>query len=223
MFYWLATWLEALGGPALFRFLTSRSLFAFVTAFLLGLWVGRPIITWLYRKGLRSEERKYQALDTGSKKGTPVMGGLILLASGLGSALAWCDLSNPRIWVLIFAAIWFALVGGYDDYAKVRGGSAEAGMSRPVKLICQLGFGLALGFYIVWPAITPFPVEFAARFYVPFRQDALVDLAQVHLLPDLSLAWLYLLGSAVVIGYSTNAVNFTDGLDGLTTVPCLLA
>jgi len=223
--FWLAGLLESAGGPALFRFLTSRALFAFMTALGVGLVVGQPIIHLLYRKGMRSKERKYQALDTGSKVGTPVMGGLILLVAGVGSALLWCDLGSLTVWLCIAASVWFGAVGALDDVMKVRGG-AEKGLSRPAKLGAQLGFGALVGLAVISPEHTPFPVEMAAEIHVPFRQAALVDLAAFSLpgLPTVwNLSWLYIVGAAIFVGFCTNAVNFTDGLDGLTTVPCLLS
>ena len=209
----------------LLRFQTSRALFAFIFALGLGLLIGRPIIHALYRRGMRSRERKYQALDTGSKQGTPVMGGLILLIAGVGSALLWCDLSNTQVWLVLGTGVWFAGVGAIDDYKKVQGG-AEKGLSRPAKLLAQLGLGVALGAFLVLSPDTPFPETIATNFYVPFRSDPRVSFNQVYLpflsVPFWDLSILYLVGSAIFIGFMTNAVNFTDGLDGLTTVPCLL-
>ena len=226
MIYWFSGVVEILGGPAIFRFLTSRALFAFITAMAVGLLVGRPVIHLLYRKGMRSKERKYQAMDTGSKVGTPVMGGLILFIAGIGSALLWCDLSSISVWLCIAASTWFGLVGAIDDVMKVRGG-AEKGMSRPLKLIAQLGFGAGLGMIVVNPEWTPFPLDLASDVFVPFRQAPLVSLDLVYLpfLPHAywNLSFLYAGLAAFFLGFCTNAVNFTDGLDGLTTVPCLLS
>ncbi len=225
MIFWLAGLLESVGGPALFRFLTSRAVFAFITALGVGLAVGQPIIHFLYRKGMRSKERKYQAMDTGSKVGTPVMGGLILLVAGVGSALLWCDLGSLTVWLCIAACFWFGGVGALDDVMKVRGG-AEKGLSRPAKLGAQLGFGALVGLAVILPEHTPFPVEMAAEVHVPFRQSALVDLAAFSVpgFPTVwDISWAYVAGAAVFVGFCTNAVNFTDGLDGLTTVPCLLS
>ena len=210
MLAWLAQLLEEAGGPALFGYSTTRGVSAFITAFLVGLACGRPIIHLLYRKGMRSKERTYGDINTESKSGTPVMGGFILLAAGLGSVLLWCDLGNTRIQVLLAACLWFAGIGFLDDYAKVKHGGADAGMSRAAKYLSQIGFGVLLGLYIVHPLVTPFVNDSAGLLHLPFFKD-----------PVLDIGWIYVPFTVVVIIYSANAVNFADGLDGLAVVPSL--
>ena len=210
MLAWLAQLLEDAGGPALFRYSTSRGVFAFVTAFAVGLVCGRPIIHLLYRKGMRSKERTYGDINTESKAGTPVMGGFILLAAGLGSVLLWCDLTNPRIQLLLAACLWFAAVGFLDDRAKVKHGGADAGMSRLAKYLSQVAFGAAVGLFVIHPALTPFDPDLAGMLYLPFFKE-----------PVLDIGWVYVPFAVVVIIYSANAVNFADGLDGLAVVPSL--
>lgn len=210
MLTWLAGLLEDAGGPALFRYSTSRAVFAFVTAFLVGLAAGRPIIHALYRRGMRSAERTYGDINTESKAGTPVMGGFILLLAGLGSVLLWCDLANSRILVLLAACAWFAWVGFLDDRAKVRRGGADAGMSRLAKYVSQIGFGVVVGLFVVHPAVSPFDPGSEGLLYLPFFKQ-----------PVLDLGWVYVPFAVLVIIYSANAVNFADGLDGLAVVPSL--
>lgn len=207
--YLAAMWEEA-GGPALFGYSTSRAVFAFVTAFLVGLAFGRPIINALYRKGMRSKERTYGDINTESKAGTPVMGGFILLAAGLGAVLLWCDLSNTRIQVLLLACVWFAAIGFLDDYGKVKHGGADAGMSRAGKYLSQIGFGVLLGIYLIHPDLTPFKGGTEGLIYLPFIKE-----------PVLDIGWWYVPFAVLVIIYSANAVNFADGLDGLAVVPSL--
>ena len=210
MFAWLAQLLEEAGGPTLFGYSTTRGVSAFVTAFLVGLIAGRPIIHLLYRKGMRSKERTYGDINTESKAGTPVMGGFILLVAGLGSVLLWCDLTNTRIQVLLGACLWFAAIGFLDDRAKVRGGTADAGMSRAAKYLSQITAGVLLGLYILHPAVSPFAPDTEGLLYLPFFKN-----------PVLDIGWIYLPFTVVVIIYSANAVNFADGLDGLAVVPSL--
>ncbi len=210
MLHWLATiWAEA-GGPALFRYVTARSAFAFLSAAVIGIAAGRPIIHALYRAGMRSKERTYGDINTASKAGTPVMGGLIILVAGVGSALLWCDLTNLCVQVLLAACLWFSAVGFYDDYHKVRGESADAGLSRVGKYGSQLGFGLLLAGVLYHPELTPFPAGEAGLVYLPFLKEAVVDLR---------LLWIPF--AMLVITYSTNAVNFADGMDGLAVVSSL--
>ena len=134
MLFWLADLVAEAGGPALFRFSTTRVVLAFLTAFVVGLLLGRPMILWLYKHGWRSKERVYGDINTRSKSGTPIMGGALILASLFISVLLWCDLSGSRIWVLLASGLWFAWMGSRDDLAKVRGGTADAGMSRKLKI-----------------------------------------------------------------------------------------
>jgi phospho-N-acetylmuramoyl-pentapeptide-transferase len=206
----LASHWESTGGPSLFGYITTRAVAAFITAFVVGLVLGRPIINALYRAGMRSKERTYGDINTQSKAGTPVMGGFIMLAAGLGAGLLWCDLSNLRIQLLIGACLWFAFVGFVDDYGKVKHGGADAGMSRFGKYLSQVGFGILLGICIMHPALTPFPAGTQGLLYLPFLKA-----------PLLNIGWFYVPFAVVVTIYSANAVNFADGLDGLAVVPSM--
>lgn len=211
MIFALSDTIARLGGPAVFQYITARALFAFLTAFLLGLWAGRPIINALYRRGFRSAERSYGDINTLSKSGTPLMGGFILLVAALGSALLWCRLDDVRVLGALACMLWFFGVGAYDDVQKVRGRAADAGMSRIWKYASQLGMGALLGALIAYapgPALAPFPAEMATELHVPMWKGALVDIG-----------WLYIPFAALVVSFITNAVNFTDGMDGLVTVP----
>jgi len=208
VFYWLGELIQEAGGPALFRYLTARSVFAVITAFLLTLLVGRPVINALYRRGYRSAERSYGDINTASKAGTPVMGGILLLLSGLGSAALWCDLGNPFVLALLAASLWFAAMGAMDDLLKVRRGDSDKGLSRAAKYFGQIAFGLALGLLVVNASTSPLPAQVASQLHVPFYKHALLDLG-----------WLYVAFIVVMIVYSANAVNFADGMDGLAIVP----
>ena len=208
MLYWLSQTIEQAGGPSIFRYITARALFAFLTAFLFGIYAGRPIINQLYKKGFRSSERSYGDINTQSKSGTPVMGGFILLAASMFSILLWCQLSDPRTLICIACMVWFFFIGAYDDIQKVRGKDPDAGLSRIGKYAAQFGMGGALGAIIVFPEISPFPLEIATEIHVPFFKSAVLDIG-----------WLYLPFAALVVSFVTNAVNFTDGMDGLVTVP----
>jgi phospho-N-acetylmuramoyl-pentapeptide-transferase len=208
MFYWLSKIIVDLGGPSLFAYLSSRSIFAFIGAFVITLLVGRPLINLLYRRGYRSIERSYGDINTATKAGTPVAGGLLIMIVGLGSAILWCDLSNPFVIILIIAGIYFGALGFIDDRLKVKNRDNDAGMPRSAKYLGQIAFGLILGLVVSMPLLTPFPPEIATELHVPFYKKALLDLG-----------WLHVLFVTVVIVYSANAVNFADGLDGLAIVP----
>ena len=133
--------IEGFGGPAVFRYITARSLFAFLTAFLFGIFAGRPIINTLYRKGFRSSERSYGDINTQSKSGTPIMGGFILLAAA-SAILLWCRLDDIGFWLLCCACFGFGI--GYDDIQKVKGKDADAGLSRVGKYLAG-GMGFRAG------------------------------------------------------------------------------
>ena len=206
--------IEGFGGPAVFRYITARSLFAFLTAFLFGIFAGRPIINTLYRKGFRSSERSYGDINTQSKSGTPIMGGFILLAAALVAILLWCRLDDIRVLASLLCMLWFFGIGAYDDIQKVKGKDADAGLSRVGKYLAQFGMGAFLGLLIVYPfgpSLAPFTDGMATEIHVPFFKVALIDIG-----------WLYIPFAALVVSFITNAVNFTDGMDGLVTVPSLL-
>jgi len=208
VFYYLAKLLEEFGGPAMFRYVTSRSVFAFISAFIITLIIGRPLIIRLYEKGYRSAERRYGDINTASKAGTPLMGGILLLLAGLGSAAIWCDLGNPFVQILIVSSLFFAAMGAIDDMLKVRHRNPDRGLSRSKKFIGQTLFGLALGIVMVHPDLTPLPAGFAGEVHIPFFKHALFDAG-----------WFYVGFIVFVIVYSANAVNFADGMDGLAVVP----
>jgi phospho-N-acetylmuramoyl-pentapeptide-transferase len=211
MLYFLMRALEDVGGPAVFRYVTTRSALAFITGFVCVILVGRPLINWLYSRGFRSSERSYGDINTTSKTGTPIMGGLLMALGGLGAAFLWCDLTNPFVWVLFAAALYFAGFGLMDDWLKIKHRNPDRGLSRPVKLSSQILFGLGLGLYLAWPEISPFSAQVGTEIQIPFLKGAALDLRFGIL------AW-----SAFYIAYHVNAVNITDGMDGLATVPAIL-
>ena len=211
--------------PPLLGYITSRAVFGFLTAFFVGLLIGRPIILWLYRNGYRSPERSYGDISTASKKSTPVMGGLIIAACGLGSVLIWADVGNPRVMMVVAAALWFALMGALDDVGKVRGMDSDAGISRLAKYASQIGFGALLGGLVLWQGTRLFGPGEVLHIYVPFMKTPLLDLGQIFGTTGIGgfVASAAFAGfAAFVITYTTNAVNFTDGLDGLLIVPAAL-
>jgi phospho-N-acetylmuramoyl-pentapeptide-transferase len=198
------------GGPAVFRYITSRALISFVTAFFFTLIIGRPLIILLYKKGFRSFERSYGDINAQSKKGTPMMGGIIMFITGIGSALLWCDLANPFIQILFASAVWFGIFGGIDDYLKIKNKNPDSGLSRSVKFAIQILFGVFLAVILLTPAISPLPAEIAGSFQIPFFKGVLFNSTVFTAL------WI-----VFIIVYSANAVNFADGMDGLAVVPSI--
>lgn len=198
------------GGLAVFKYITSRALISFVTAFFLTLLIGRPLIILLYKKGFRSFERSYGDINAQSKKGTPMMGGIIMFITGIGSALLWCDLTNPFITVLLASAVWFGLFGGIDDFLKIKNKNPDDGLSRTVKFTIQVLFGVFLAVFILNPAISPLPENLSNGMQIPFYKGILFNSTTFTAL------WIIF-----IIVYSANAVNFADGMDGLAVVPSI--
>ncbi len=194
----------------LLRYLTTRAIFGFMTSFLLCLLLGRTIIQWLYRKGYRDTVRDYGVMPVDDKRGTPTMGGIMIIGTSLLSALLWCELSNRFVQILLLASVWFASLGYLDDRAKIIHRDSDKGLSRGAKYLFQSAFGIILGVIVLTPAISPLPAELAGKLFVPFYKYPLMDLG-----------WLYLVVIVLMVIYSANAINFADGLDGLAIVPTI--
>jgi len=211
MLYYLFQYLSESGNcPAVFRYLTSRALIAFVTAFILTLMIGRPLIIKLYKKGFRSFERSYSDINTQSKKGTPMMGGIIMVITSLSSALLWCDIDSMFIIPLFVAGVWFTVFGGLDDYLKIKHKNPDQGLSRLIKFVVQILFGVGLAVFVLDPDISPLPQEIANGMQVPFFKGILFNSSVF------TAFWI-----VFIIIYSANSVNFVDGMDGLATVPSI--
>ncbi|MBN2741708.1 MAG: phospho-N-acetylmuramoyl-pentapeptide-transferase [Rhodobacteraceae bacterium] len=208
MLYWL-TELSDGGGPFnLFRYITFRAGGAFFTALLFGFIFG----PWLIRT-LRIRQGKGQPIrDDGpeghlAKAGTPTMGGILILSALLVSTLLWARLSNGYIWVVLMVTYGYAAIGFADDYAKVSKQNTK-GVSGKVRL--GLGFLLALiASLATWYL---HPAELAGHVEVPFLKSVV-----------LNLGYFYIPFAMFVIVGSANAVNLTDGLDGLAIMPVMIA
>jgi len=188
-------------------YITSRAIFAAVASFLLMLAIGRPVINWLYRRGVRDEIREYGLLPAWAKKGTPTMGGILIMGVGLLMSLLWCKL-NAFVLLTALAGAYFGLVGMYDDLLKKRGGSSDAGLSRSAKYALQFGFGLGFAALLLHPATSPLPAGLRTTLQVPFFKEFAFELS-----------WLYVPFVMIMVSYAANAVNLADGLDGLAIVP----
>ena len=214
MIYHLINWLISHGHELpmfrLGRYVTSRSMFAFLTAFLLTVFLGRRIINWLYTRGIRDTVRDYGVISVEDKRGTPTMGGVMIVATAMLGVLLWCDLSNRFIQLLLFASAWFTCLGAFDDLQKIKHRNSDMGLTRAAKYALQGGFGLIFGILFLHPATTPVPPELASKLFVPFFKDPVIDLS-----------WAYVGVIAMMIIYASNAVNFADGLDGLAVVPTI--
>ncbi|MFL6764975.1 MAG: phospho-N-acetylmuramoyl-pentapeptide-transferase [Sphingomicrobium sp.] len=198
---------EQLGFPGVFnliRYISFRAGAASATALLIGLLLGPWFISWL-----RAKQGKGQPIRTDgpqshlAKRGTPTMGGLLILTSVAISVLLWMDLRNQYVWACLLVMGGFGLIGWLDDYDKVRK-AHHAGLSGKTRLALEfLIAGIA-----TWLTIR----TGGTGLHLPFVKETVIDLG-----------WFYILFGAFVIVAFGNAVNLTDGLDGLATMPVIIA
>jgi phospho-N-acetylmuramoyl-pentapeptide-transferase len=197
-------------GANLFSYITFRAGGAVMTALIISFILGPWVIN-----NLRMRQGKGQPIrEDGpqshlvTKVGTPTMGGLLILLAVMASTLLWGDLSNPYLWIVSLTTLSFGLVGFADDFLKVRGGSS-AGVPGRVKIVLEAIIALIA----VLAISTILPQPLATSYAIPFFKDVLLPFG----LPLFVLA-----GMFVIVG-SSNAVNLTDGLDGLAIVPMMIA
>ncbi len=194
----------------IFRYITFRSAYAAVTALLISFLLGPLFIKMLKRYRLTEGVREYVPESHAVKAGTPTMGGLMILVATLVPTLLWARLDNEFIWLMIFATVWLGAVGFADDYLKVVK-KRRKGLVARYKLTGQLSLGLLIGLYVY---ITQLSGP-ASDVEVPFLKDAVISLGPT-----------YVLFVMLVITSTSNAVNLTDGLDGLAIgliILCALA
>jgi phospho-N-acetylmuramoyl-pentapeptide-transferase len=207
--YFLVPLSGHISGFNVFRYITFRAGGAVATALLIAFMVGPSTINWL-----RARQGKGQPIRTDGpqrhiveKQGTPTMGGLIILLPSLIATVLWADLTDPYVWVALMVTLSFGLLGFWDDYLKVTKRST-AGVAGRIKLFVQFGVAL-LATYIIMSLETR---DLSGALAIPFFKDAFIRLS-----------WAFLIfGSLVIVG-SSNAVNLTDGLDGLAIVPVIIA
>lgn len=192
----------------LFRYITFRTGGGVMTALLIGFVIGPRLIAWLKRKQGEGQPIRADGPETHlKKKGTPTMGGLMILIAAVVSTLLWADLSNPYIWIVLFVTGGYGLIGFGDDYLKLTKRNPK-GLSGKLKLVGQVAIAAVAAIWIM--AITREPV--ATGLAVPFFKDYLGQLG-LFFIP---------FAAFVMVG-SSNAVNLTDGLDGLAIVPVMIA
>ncbi|MGR3756339.1 MAG: phospho-N-acetylmuramoyl-pentapeptide-transferase [Tranquillimonas sp.] len=209
MLYWLTNFSD--GGDVfnLFRYITFRAGGAFFTALIFGFLFGRPLIDLLRRHQKRGQPIRSDGPEShlATKAGTPTMGGVLILGAVVVASLLWARLDNSYVWLVLFVTISFGLIGFADDYAKV---SKNTHNGVPGKVRLLLGFGIA-GIAGVWAAWAH-PAELSWQLAFPVLKEALVYLG-IFFVP---FAMLVIVGAA-------NAVNLTDGLDGLAIMPVMIA
>jgi phospho-N-acetylmuramoyl-pentapeptide-transferase len=209
MLYWLLYPLrDSIGAFNVFRYITFRSALAAVTALVLSLGLGKFLIARLREMQVGQHIREEGPQSHYSKKGTPTMGGILIIMSVIIPTLLWADLRNVFVWVAMAAMVAFGLIGFYDDYRKVTR-KRNLGLTARAKFGLQVMVAGAVGAFLVWMASFG---AFTTRLSLPFLK---------HWTPDLG--WFYAVFIVVVIVGAANAVNLTDGLDGLAIGSSLIA
>ncbi len=209
MFYFLVSLSNQVAAFNVFRYITFRSGGAILTALIVAFIMGPSTIAWL-----RKRQGKGQPIRTDGpqrhiveKQGTPTMGGVLILLPAVIATLLWADLEDSYVWIVLAVTVSFGLLGLLDDYLKVTKRSS-AGLSGKGKLMVQFLVAIAASYAVMQleePAL-------AGTVALPFFKTLLI-----------SLGWGFLLFGGVVIVGASNAVNLTDGLDGLAIVPVIIA
>ncbi|MBP6985077.1 MAG: phospho-N-acetylmuramoyl-pentapeptide-transferase [Alphaproteobacteria bacterium] len=192
-----------------FKYITFRTGGAILTALLISFVIGPGFIRWLKKKQKEGQPIRDDgpASHLLTKKGTPTMGGALILAALSISTLLWADLTNPYIWVTLFVTLGFGGLGAFDDYLKLTKRSSK-GLSGKMKLVGQIAISLVAAYIIV---ILSEP-DLANKIAIPVFKNTF-----------LNLGWMFIPWAIVVMIGASNAVNLTDGLDGLAIVPVMIA
>ncbi len=194
------------GGFRVFQYLTFRAILGALTALVISLMIGPFMIRKLTRKKIGQMVRDCGPETHFSKAGTPTMGGtLILIAIGV-STILWGDLSNRYILVILAVTLGYGVIGFMDDYKKISLGNS-AGLSARAKYFWQSAIGLTAAIFLYQSATVPAETQFI----VPFFKHVM-----------LNMGWSYIVLSYFVIVGTSNAVNLTDGLDGLAIMPTVM-
>jgi phospho-N-acetylmuramoyl-pentapeptide-transferase len=208
LYHLLTPLTEYWGALRLFNYITFRAAGAVVTAIVLAFLVGPVVIGRLRRMQIHQVIREGTPDSHQEKKTTPTMGGLIILIAAIIPTLLWARLSNRYVWLALFVTAWMGGIGFLDDYLKLkqkREGKKNEGLVERYKLIGQLSLGTILGVYLWLFPLSTLP---GASTTLPFYKYILI----VPLF-----AWMYVPFVAFILTGTSNAVNLTDGLDGLAS------
>ena len=208
MFLELINFLASLdAGFNVLSYLTVRAVFSMMSALLISLLLGKFIIAKLQHYQIGQVIRGDGPETHHAKAGTPTMGGVLILFSFVVSMIVWGDWQNNYLWIVIFTAFSFGGIGFFDDYLKLKHQSSD-GLSSKKKLVFQSIAAIIIGVSLLYNAETPIDTQLL----IPFFKDAGFELG---------VAGFLILSYFVIVG-SSNAVNLTDGLDGLAVMPVIL-
>lgn len=208
MLYWLSEFSASFGAFNIFRYITFRAGGATATSLFFVLFFGPWIINLLRVKQGKGQPIREDGPETHLvKRGTPTMGGLMILSGLIVSTLLWANLKNMFVWAVLLVTIGFGAIGFYDDYLKVAKQSHKGFSSR-----ARLGLEAGLALLAVLLIMRLVPPQLSQAIAVPVFKDILINLG-----------WFFAVFGAFVIVAFGNAVNLTDGLDGLAIVPVMIA
>ena len=207
LYQFLLNFVDTFGFLNVFKYLTFRTGLSFFTSLVIVLFIGAPFIKFFSNQKILNPIRDDGPADHIVKKiGTPTMGGVIILFGLLISVLCWGDLSNVNILFCLYIAISFGLLGAFDDYKKIKHNNSS-GISSKFKIITQIIITIAgVSLFIKFV-----DYQDINNLYFPFFKNLIINLG-----------WFFIPFAVFVIVGSSNAVNLTDGLDGLATVPVIL-
>lgn len=204
MLYWITQLLQThYHGFRVFQYLTFRSILAALTALIVGLMCGPATINWLRKLQIGQMVRDDGPKSHLSKAGTPTMGGVLILIAVLISTLLWGDLRQSSLWVALFVTMSYGVIGWVDDYRKLVLKNSK-GLPGKWKMFWQSLVAILALAYLIWSTGS----EFNTTLSIPFMKSTFIHLG--YLFP--------VLAYCVIVG-SSNAVNLTDGLDGLAIMP----
>ena len=231
LFDFLSSFSEQVTVFNLLNYVTFRAGLAFATAFILCLLIGAPMINWLRKRQKKGQPIREDGPESHllTKKGTPTMGGFLILLGIAVGTLLWADLTNQYVWIVLFVTVGYGLIGFLDDFTKVTKGHA-GGLSGKSRLAAEFVIAIVA---VVWVAryapiaaaesallreasdLVPvlIPENFETSITIPFFKDVLINL---------TIFGFAAFGAFIIVG-AANSVNLTDGLDGLAIVPVMIA
>ncbi len=220
MLYYLILYLERLYEPPGFQviqFITVRAALAGITALVIAMLIGRRIIRWLARRQLGERVREGEtagAVSHAHKAGTPTMGGVIILLAVLGATLLWGAIANVYVWLAMLTMAGMGAVGFADDFIKTIQGDKQ-GLPAAAKVIYQVSIGVIVGSVVYFH---PQFIDMQGLTYLPFFRERVFDYDIFNGALGTDFGWaIYIPVSVFIVTAVSNAVNLTDGLDGLTT------
>tara|TARA_A100000164_G_scaffold380870_1_gene429932 strand:- start:1203 stop:2366 length:1164 start_codon:yes stop_codon:yes gene_type:complete len=227
---WIAqNFQDQIGALRVFSFITFRAVFATLTALLVGLLAGPIVIKKLTILKVGQAIRKDGPQTHLIKSGTPTMGGVLILISITFSTFLWCDLNNKFIWPVLLVTIGFGLIGLVDDYTKVVNKDPK-GMQSKEKYLWQSFIGIIAACYLAFSVPSPTDFDYFNLFFewvesgfsmeLPYKANLIVPFFKTINYP--LGVWGFIAMTYFVIVGSSNAVNLTDGLDGLAIMPTVL-